>query len=196
MTAKLARLLEILRTVVWGLPALAVVLGFACALGLSFAPASALPALDFAEGAPRAILTTLAATSMTVLSLVFTSTVVGLQLASTQFSPRLLRHVLSDATLRLTLAYLVGTAAFALGSLAPTRGAAGPNALVGLLLTAGVLALVPYFLQHLVSLLRVDSLMRQVTRAGFRPPRPWRSRREPRAWPRRVESSPPRRFGR
>ena len=98
MGGRTAQLLDTLRTQLWPLPALAVAL--AVVLGV------ALPALDSAvdgelpedvgvflfSGGPeaaRSILQAISGSLITVTSLTFSLTVVTLQLASSQFSPRL-----------------------------------------------------------------------------------------------------------
>lgn len=53
--------------------------------------------------AARRILTTVASTMVTVAGVVFSITIVVLQLASSQFGPRVLRNFMSDAATRLCL---------------------------------------------------------------------------------------------
>ncbi len=60
------------------------------------------------------MLQTIAASVITVTSLTFTLTVVALQLASQQFSPRLLREFTRDAVTKVVLSVLVGTFVFTL----------------------------------------------------------------------------------
>ena len=62
----------------------------------------------------RAVLSTIAGSLITATSLTFSLTVVALQLASSQFSPRLLRLFASDRTVHATLATFLGTFTFSL----------------------------------------------------------------------------------
>lgn len=99
---------------------------------------------------------------ITATTLILSLTVVALQLASQQFSPRLLREFTRDRVVRVVLAVLVGTFTTALSTLrhlgTPDEV---PAALVGLVLVLGVasLAAVLGFLTHVVRILRVDTMM-------------------------------------
>ncbi|HSL36359.1 MAG TPA: DUF2254 family protein, partial [Arthrobacter sp.] len=123
MNGRTARWSDALRTQLWPLPTAAVAL--AVALG------TMLPALDAAvdgrlpdgisvllfSGGPeaaRAVLQAIAGSLITVTSLTFSLTVVTLQLASSQFSPRLLRTFTSDRFVHGTLALFLAAFAFSL----------------------------------------------------------------------------------
>ncbi|MEO8329282.1 MAG: DUF2254 family protein, partial [Candidatus Nanopelagicales bacterium] len=76
------------------------------------------------DGGPEAARSVLAAISgslITVTSLTFSLTVVTLQLASSQFSPRLLRTFTSDRYVHMTLALLLATFTFSLTVLRTVR---------------------------------------------------------------------------
>lgn len=130
IAGRAAQVKDALQTQLWPLPALAVVV--AVVLGI------ALPALDAAVdgrlpqgfaallfgGGPeaaRAVLQAIAGSLITVTSLTFSLTVVTLQLASSQFSPRLLRTFSSDRFVHTTLALFLATFAFALAVLRSVR---------------------------------------------------------------------------
>ncbi|MBE4720319.1 DUF2254 domain-containing protein [Pseudarthrobacter sp. AB1] len=177
---RMARVWDMLRTQLWPLPAAAVVV--AVILG------GALPALDAAvddqlpEGvavllfsggpeAARAVLQTIAGSLITVTSLTFSLTVVTLQLASGQFSPRLLRTFTSDGFVHATLALFLATFAFALAVLRSVRteSSQGPSFVPELSVTvayalaiASIMSLV-LFLAHLTREIRVETMMRRVT---------------------------------
>ncbi len=105
---------------------------------------------------------TVAASVITVTSLTFSLTVVALQLASQQFSPRLLREFARDLVTRVVLAVLVATFVLAVTVL---RGLRADRPVPGLaVLAVFVLGLVSLgallgFITHLVRVLRVDTMM-------------------------------------
>jgi uncharacterized membrane protein len=74
-----------------------------------------------AEGA-RQVLSTIASSMMTFTGVVFSVTVLVLQLASSQFSPRVLRTFLKDQPAQLALGTFVGTFVYALFGLRSVRG--------------------------------------------------------------------------
>jgi uncharacterized membrane protein len=169
------------RTQLWPLPVSAVVLALTAGV--------VLPALDshlddgssaaasghlFSGGADaaRSVLGTITGSLITVVALTFSVTVVTLQLASSQFSPRLLRTFMSDRIVRGTLALFLATFVYALTVLRTVRtdmpGQPGfvpeLSLTVAYLLTVvSVLALVG-FLSHLVRELRVETMLRNVHR--------------------------------
>ncbi|MFB0835963.1 DUF2254 domain-containing protein [Arthrobacter halodurans] len=170
---------QALRSELWPVPTLAVVA--AIALGV------ALPQLDAAldgrtadsvsrylfGGGPeaaRSVLESIAGSLITVTSLTFSLTVVTLQLASSQFSPRLLRTFTGDRFVHVTLALFLATFSYALTVLrtvrtAPEAGQAFvPEISVTfafVLAVASVLALV-LFLAHLTREIRVETMMMRV----------------------------------
>ncbi|MFB9164980.1 MULTISPECIES: DUF2254 domain-containing protein [Arthrobacter] len=199
MNSRTARIADALRTQLWPVPAIAVLV--ALALG------TVLPALDAAldtklpgnisgflfgggPDAARAVLQAIAGSLITVTSLTFSLTVVTLQLASSQFSPRVLRTFAADKFVHYTLALFMSAFAFALTVLRTVRSASGPTAgfvpeisvtLAFLLSIASILGLV-LFLAHLTREIRAETMMQRVadeTRATlercFPPDRaPWR----------------------
>ncbi len=109
-----------------------------------------------------AVLQTLAASVITVTSLTFTLTVVALQLASQQFSPRLLREFTRDPVTRVVLSVLVGVFVYTLTVLR-ALDAEQPLPLVAVLtgLALGLVALAALlgFITHIARILRVDTMM-------------------------------------
>lgn len=65
----------------------------------------------------RDVLTAISATMVTVIALVLGLTIVALQVASTQFSPRLLRNFLRDRPNQVVLAVFVATFAYSTAGL-------------------------------------------------------------------------------
>ena len=132
----------------------------------------ALSGLLFGGGpeAAQAVMQTIAGSLITVTSLTFSLTVVTLQLASSQFSPRLLRTFSRDAFVHNTLALFLATFVFSLTVLRSIRADSSEGdgfvpriaITVGFGLTlASVIALV-FFLAHLATQIRVETMMRDV----------------------------------
>jgi uncharacterized membrane protein len=99
---------------------------------------------------------------MTAMTLTFSLTVVALQLASQQFSPRLLREFARDRLIQVVLAVLVSTFVISLTGLRGLEPDRPPPVLVvALSLVLGVVSALALlaFLGHLVRSLRVDTMM-------------------------------------
>ncbi len=120
--------------------------------------------------AARSVLSAIAGSLITVTSLTFSLTVVTLQLASSQFSPRLLRTFTADRFVQMTLTLFLATFVYALTVLRTVRtGEVGTpdfvprlSVTVGFVLTvASSLGLV-LFLAHLVRQIRVETLLDKV----------------------------------
>jgi uncharacterized membrane protein len=178
-TRRLAVFREAWRTQLWPIPALGVVAAAGLGVWLPIIDAGvtgsfpqALTGYLFSGGpeAARTVLSVIAGSLITVTSLTFSLTVVTLQLASSQFSPRLLRTFTRDRVVHATLALLLATFTYALAVLRTVRASLdSPSAFVPqmsvtlafLLCLASVLGLV-VFLAHLARQLRVESLLKDV----------------------------------
>lgn len=176
---RLAVFREAWRTQLWPIPALGVLAAAAFGVWLPAIDArvtgsfpDALTGYLFSGGpeAARTVLSVIAGSLVTVTSLTFSLTVVTLQLASSQFSPRLLRTFTRDRVVHATLALLLATFTYALAVLRTVRASLDSPAafvpqmsvsLAFLLCLASVLALV-VFLAHLARQLRIESLLREV----------------------------------
>lgn len=120
----------------------------------------------------RAVLSTITGSLITATSLTFSLTVVALQLASNQASPRLLRLFASDRTVHATLATFLGTFTFSLMVLRSVQNstdetaAAVPSISITLclLLTLASIIMLTVFLAHLAKQLRVETMLRNVHR--------------------------------
>ncbi|MEV4477378.1 DUF2254 domain-containing protein [Nonomuraea sp. NPDC049504] len=180
LRGRLSVLRDTLRTQLWLSPAIGVALALALGVGLTQLGAETgdelpawLTAYLFGGGASaaRTVLEIIAGSLITVTSLTFSMTVVTLQLASSQFSPRLLRTFSSDRFVQLTLAVCLATFTYALTVLRTIRSRQeGEEFVPQLAVTVGfvlalasVLALV-LFLAHLARKVRVETLLRQVHR--------------------------------
>ena len=152
----------------WALPA-AIALG-AVALGLL------LPLLDerlgehlpllFAggPGSARGLLSTIASAMISVTGLVFSITMVVLQLASSQFSPRLLGGFLSSRVTQVTLGVFTASFAYSLTVLRSVRSNGTQfvpqlSVSVAFLLVLASVALFLAFIHHITSSIQVSTLI-------------------------------------
>jgi len=174
-----ARLLDWARTRLWPIPVMGVVAAVAAGVLLPYLdpvfddrlPA---PIADYLFGggpeAARGLLSAIAASLMTVTSLTFSLTLLTLQLASGQFSPRLLRTFARDRFVQRTLALFVATFVYALTVLRTVRtGNDGKGTFVPVasVTVAYLLALVSaitlvLFLAHLVRQIRIETILETV----------------------------------
>lgn len=166
---------ERLRASLWFLPTIAVAAASALAVVLNRVDVEDATWLEGAvfPGGPdsaRSILQTIAGSVITVTGVVFSLTVVTLQLASTQYSPRLLRTFLRDVSNQVVLGTFLATFAYCLivlrgvASEASLETPSVPAAAVTgafVMAAASVVALV-YFIDHIARAIRIDSLMREV----------------------------------
>lgn len=172
---------ESLRAELWPLPVLGVVVAVLAGIFLPLLDQhvdSDLPprvtAYLFGGGAQesRTLLSTIATSLITVTSLTFSLTVVTLQLASSQFSPRLLRTFTRDRFVHVTLALFLSTFTFALMVLRTVRSKAEsrsefvPQVSVSVALVLAVVAVLGLvtFLAHLAREIRVETTLRTVHR--------------------------------
>lgn len=111
------------------------------------------------------VLQAVATSVMTASTLIFSLTILALQLASQQFSPRLLRQFARDRVTKQVLSVLAGTFVFTISAMAsistddavPTL-AAGLGLLLGVISFGAILA----FITHMMRVLRVDTMMLEV----------------------------------
>lgn len=173
-------LAEALRSRLWPLPAVAVLLAVLAGIGVPeldtavddhMPPAVAGYLFGGGADAAREVLGAIAGSLITVTSLTFSLTLVTLQLASSQYSPRLLRTFAADRVVQRTLALFLSTFIYALTVLRTVRNDTGtgtsefvPKLAVTLayaLTVASVVSLV-LFLGHLVRQIRVETVLDQV----------------------------------
>ena len=172
-----SRLRESLRTQLWPLPTVGVVL--AVIAGVLLPELDAAVDEDLPPGvkawlfggdadAARTLLDAISSSMITVTALTFSLTVVTLQLASSQFSPRLLRTFAGDQFVQATLALFLATFTYSLTVLRAVRsGGDGrevelvPQIAVTVsfvLALASVVALV-LFLAHLTQQIRPETML-------------------------------------
>lgn len=169
---------EYLKGALWAMPSLAVVVALLAGsiLSLINIPSGSPLAPVLFQGTSddaRTLLIGIASTMITVIALVLGLTVVALQLASTQFSPRLLRNFLRDLTNQLALSSFVATFAYSTAGLYTVGVSAGrrtddyPRLAVSgalVLLFISLLMLV-FFVHHLAHSIQIDQVMADVERA-------------------------------
>lgn len=116
------------------------------------------------EGA-RAILSAIASSMITVAGLTFSITMLTLQLASSQFGPRLLRNFLRDRGNQLVLGTFIATFVYCLLVLRTVKGVEGSSFVphisvaVGILLSIASLAVLIYFIHHTAHSIRVETIL-------------------------------------
>ena len=172
---------DAIRTQLWPLPVVAVVVAAAVGVLLPHVDAQVDGSVPSWWGgvlfggdadAARTVLSAVAGSLITVTSLTFSLTVVTLQLASSQFSPRLLRTFTSDIFVQATLGLFLATFTFSLTVLRSVRnGSDGQVPFVPrisvttsfILAVASVIGLV-VFLAHLARQIRVETMLRDVHR--------------------------------
>ncbi|GAB3547232.1 DUF2254 domain-containing protein [Arthrobacter tumbae] len=170
---------DYVRTQLWPVPLIAIVASVVFAQWVTWLDHQldddmppALSALLFGGGAAaaRSLMEAIAASTVTVTSLTFSLTVVTLQLASSQYSPRLLRTFTSDRFVHNTLALFLATFAFSLTVLRTIRDNDEESTgfvpeiavtLSFLLSLTTVIGLV-LFLGHLSRQLRVERMLEDV----------------------------------
>jgi uncharacterized membrane protein len=158
----------------WVLPTVSVVVFLAVGALLSRVSISDDSPLAFQGSADdaRNVLIVVSTTMITVTGLVFALTIVALQIASGQYSPRLLRNFMRDRGTQIVLSVFVGAFAYSTAGLY-TVGVqrAGEQAFVPRLAVSGSLALalaslgvLIYFIHHLARSIQIDAIMGQIQR--------------------------------
>ncbi len=174
-----ARVSESIESQLWPLPVVAVLLSVVLGIVLprvDLLVDAGLPAgvgsVVFNGGAEtaRAVLSSIAGSLITATSLTFSLTVVALQLASSQASPRVLRLFARDRRVHATLAVFLGTFAYSITVLRSVRSATGdvpefvPRVAVtlGFVLTLISVIMLVFFLAHLAAQLRVETILKDI----------------------------------
>jgi uncharacterized membrane protein len=129
-------------------------------------------AVGGADGA-RGVLFAIAGTSLSVLSVVFSLTIVVLQIASAQFTPRVMRTLTGDRGTHIVLGVFLGTFTYALLVLrvvrSPNESGGGPGFVpVAAVTVAIALALVSvifmiYYINHVARSVQVAVIFQRVT---------------------------------
>jgi uncharacterized membrane protein len=119
--------------------------------------------------ATRAVLIGIAAAVITVAGVMFSITILALQLASQQFGPRMLRNFIRDVGTQVSLGAFVATFVYSvltLGSVAHGSGTFVPHisVTVALILTLGDLGVLIYFIHHVATSIQVTSVVAGIAR--------------------------------
>jgi uncharacterized membrane protein len=173
----LSRVRDVARSTFWLVPALCVAAAIGLAAGL-IALDQALPVTHGAvlvfpgppEGA-RSFLSSIIQAMISFTGLVFSITIVVLQLSSGQFSPRVLRMFLSDRTIRFALGVFVATFVYAMVVLRAVRGTNASGGFVpriavtvafGFVLAS--VALFIRYISHVANMIRVATVIAYIGR--------------------------------
>lgn len=127
-----------------------------------------------AEGA-RAVLNTVAASLITVTGVVFSVTIVAVQLASSQYTPRVLRNFTADRGNQVVLGTFIATFTYCILVLRTIRaGEEGGEIVPQLAVTTAVLLLIVsvaaliYFINHVAREIQVTAILDRVAGATMR----------------------------
>lgn len=119
-----------------------------------------------AEGA-RGLLSSIASSMITVAGVTFSITLVALQLASSQFSPRVLRNFMSDRATQVVLGSFIGTFTYAILVLRSIRGqeidpepfVPALSVSVGIVLALVALGMLVYFIHHIATRIQISTII-------------------------------------
>ncbi|WP_081625913.1 DUF2254 domain-containing protein [Yoonia vestfoldensis] len=123
------------------------------------------------EGA-RTMLSVIASSMITVASLIFSITMLSLQLASSQFGPRTLGNFMRDRSNQIVLGTFIATFLYCLFVLRSVRGTEEasfvPHLAVafGVLMAAASVAVLLYFIHHIATSIRVETLLEKLSVEG------------------------------
>lgn len=163
------------RSAFWLVPALCVVFAIGLAIGL-IALDEVLPVTHGAEVFPgppqgaRSFLSAIIQAMISFTGLVFSITIVVLQLSSGQFSPRVLQMFLSDRVIQFTLGVFVATFVYAMVVLRAVRGTSASGSVPRIAVTVAfgfVLASVALFIRyigHIANMIRVATIIAYIGR--------------------------------
>ena len=170
---RLAALRASLRTGFWALPTLCVLVAVVLALGLvrlDRALNEGLGRFTFGAGpdGAREVLSAITSSMITFTGLVFSITIVVLQLTSSQFSPRVLRTFLRDRVTQFALGVFVATFVYAVlvlrtvSSLDDDRFVPSVATTVGLGLLLLSVGMFVTYIHHVATAIQVSSIIRSI----------------------------------
>lgn len=122
-----------------------------------------------AEGS-RAVLSVIAGSMMTIVSVIFSITIVALQLASSQFGPRLLRNFMRDQGNQIAIGTFIATFTYCLLVLRTVSGTEEDQFVphiavsIGLLLAMCSLGVLIYFIHHAAESIQAENVIQAVSR--------------------------------
>jgi uncharacterized membrane protein len=120
-------------------------------------------------GVAQIILSSIATSIMTVVSIVFAILLMTLTLASTQFSPRILISFVRDRTTQWTLGVFLGTFSYCMAALPAARALPHPfvpaaTVSGAMLLVLGCVAWLIYFIHHISQSISVNHIVDRIAR--------------------------------
>lgn len=172
----LARVARTLRTSLWFVPSLIIVVNIGLAIALIDMDSSGSdhwmarwPRL-FGAGAAgaRGMLSTIATSMMTVVGVTFSMLLVTLALASSQYTSRILRNFMRDPTTQIVLGIFAGTFSYSIVVLRTIRGGdEGPFVpslaiAFGVVLAIGGICVLIFFIHHIASSIQASSIIARV----------------------------------
>ena len=176
MKLRILRIIEDIRTSFWFLPSMmslaaALLFGFTLQLEevlrlAGFAPPGWLASID-PPGA-RALMTTIAGSAITVAGVIFSITIVGLSMSSSQFGPRLVRNFMREGGTQVVLGTFIGTFIFTLLTLSNIRETDNEVILPHLSVSTGLVlgivsfAVLIYFIHHVTSFIQAPGILSDV----------------------------------
>lgn len=113
----------------------------------------------------RSILSTVATATVTVAAIVFSMTAVVVQLATSQFSPRVTQGFLRDRYQQITIGLTIGTFVYALLVLASVRDTGGTqdfSVTVAVVLAVASMVAIVSFIDRIMRSMRIDSIVRSL----------------------------------
>ncbi len=174
-----------LRSSLWFVPGLLVIAGIGLALGLIqldviFADALRIkswqPLLNAGAEGARGMLSAIAGSMVTVAATAFSVTIVTLSLASSQYTPRILRNFMRDRANQYVLGVFLAIFAYCVVAMRTIRGGSGFDGVVFVPLLAVafavLLALVAigtliFFIHHVAASIQVSSILESITKETY-----------------------------
>lgn len=174
--ARLGKFWDSLHSSFWFIPTLMVV----SAIGLSFVTIAIDQhqetdiisdlgwAYSLGPNGSRAILSAIASSMVSVATTAFSITIVALQLASSQFGPRLLRNFMQDTGNQVVLGTFIATFVYSLMVLRTINGVEENEFVPHLAVTIGIglaiasVGVLIYFIHHAASSIQVDQVIKRV----------------------------------
>ena len=172
--ASSSRVADVLRSAVWLVPAVCVAGAIGLAVVLIVVDADLRPSggLLLFPGPPdgaRSFLSAIVQAMISFTAVVFSITVVVLQLSSSQYSPRVLRRFMRDRLIQSSLGVFVATFAYAMVVLRAVKGGASGAGFVPRLAVTGAFALVlasvalfVAYIGHVVNMIRVATVIANI----------------------------------
>jgi uncharacterized membrane protein len=172
--ASSSRVADVLRSAVWLVPAVCVAgaIGLAVVLivvDTDLRPSGGLLLFPGPPAGARSFLSAIVQAMISFTAVVFSITVVVLQLSSSQYSPRVLRRFMRDRLIQSSLGIFVATFAYAMVVLRAVKGGPGGTGFVPRLAVTGAFALVltsvalfVAYIGHVVNMIRVATVIANI----------------------------------